>query len=391
MDDQLAAWLREDVVATLYAEGVLRSLRWVQAFRAVPREEFLTKFFVSTEDGGYAAAAPGADRERWLRLVYTDEAWITQVDADPDAWAIASDRGRVEGAPTSSSSAPRLMANMLEALDVRADSRVLELGTGTGYNAGLLCEGLSDEQVASVDIDPGLVEAARLALSRLGYRPLLHASDGDTGHVPGAPYDRLVVTYGVPHIPHHWLAYMKPGGAIVAALRNDQPAGAMIRLTVLGDETAQGRFLPFYGAFMPTRRRAASDIGAGLAAARRQGGATRETHLDELTLGAFEPWTFYASLVLGEITMLDVLPDEENLERVQHWMLAPDGSWAYQTVTPHGDRLVTQGGPRLLWTELETALDDWERLGRPDRTRLGLTVTPRQQLLWLDDPTNVIA
>ncbi len=389
MDDQLAARLREDLIATLYAEGVLRSPRWVQAFRAVPREEFLTRFFVSTEDGGYAAVGPGSDRERWLRLVYTDEAWITQVDANPDAWSTASDRGRVEGAPTSSSSAPQLMANMLEALDVRPDSRVLELGTGTGYNAALLCEGLSDEQVASVDIDHGLVEAARLALSWLGYRPLLQASDGDAGHVPGIPYDRMVVTYGVPRIPHHWLAYMRPGGAIVAALRNDLPSGAMIRLTVLDDETAQGRFLPFYGAFMPTRRRAAADVGAGLAAARRQAGSTRETRLDELTLGAFEPWMFYASLALGEITVLDVLPDEENPERVQHWMLAPDGSWAYQTVTPQG--LVTQGGPRLLWTELEAALDDWERLGRPGRTRLGLTVTPRRQLLWLDDPTNIIA
>ncbi|MGH3815480.1 MAG: methyltransferase domain-containing protein [Pseudonocardiaceae bacterium] len=68
----------------------------------------------------------------------------------------------------SSSSMPGLMTRMLEALDVCDGHRVLEIGTGTGYNAGLLAHRLGDANVFSVDIEPDLVDLARARLAFIG-------------------------------------------------------------------------------------------------------------------------------------------------------------------------------------------------------------------------------
>ena len=79
---------------------------------------------------------------------------------------------------TSSSSLPALVLTMLEALEVTDGDRVLEIGTGSGYNAVLLCERLGSDRVTSVDIDPELVELARERLAANGYTPALAAVDG---------------------------------------------------------------------------------------------------------------------------------------------------------------------------------------------------------------------
>ena len=397
--NDLASRLRAELVSTLRAQGTVRSDRWVEAFLTVPRHEFLTEFF--TSDDGITYAAVGADDgERWLRLAYTDEAWVTQIDNDSRAWARARAGEPVTGAPTSSSSTPGLMAEMLEALDVTDDSRVLELGTGTGYNAALLCAGLSDRQVASVDIDPDLVRRSAEALARVGYRPLLHAADGDALTPPAdrppydrSPYDRLIVTYGVPRVPPRWLSLVEPAGLIVAPLSRDQPIGAMVRLAVTDDRRAEGRFLPFYGAFMPSRRRAGGDLSSALAGYERGEGTARESTMSELSLGHTEPWQFFAAVMLGDLTSVDVLDDYgagQEPGRVRHLLVSADGSWACQQGGSEGPATVWEGGPRRLWAELEAAHDQWRRLGEPQRERFGLTVALDREELWIDHPEHVL-
>ena len=76
---------------------------------------------------------------------------------------------------------PSLMARMLEALDVRDGHRVLEIGTGTGYNAALLCHRLGACNVVSIDIDPTLIVATRKRLAGLGHHPTLVVGDGTAG------------------------------------------------------------------------------------------------------------------------------------------------------------------------------------------------------------------
>jgi protein-L-isoaspartate O-methyltransferase len=145
------------------------------------------------------------------------------------------------------------MSWMLQALDLADGQQVLEIGTGTGYNATLLCHRLSDANVTSIDIDPALVDQARLRLGELGYAPLLAAGDGVGGLPAGAPYDAILATAAVDHIPSAWIEQLRPGGIIVTDLRGGF-SGAMVRLRKIDDDTMEGRCDSCDAAFMPVRR-----------------------------------------------------------------------------------------------------------------------------------------
>src|SRR5207247_8101568 len=94
-----------------------------------------------------------------------------------------------------------MVALMSEALELVPGARVLEVGTGSGYQAAVLAE--MDARVVSLERIPRLAERAREVLERLGYgdRVTVEVADGTLGWLPGAPYDAIVVTAGAPQIP----------------------------------------------------------------------------------------------------------------------------------------------------------------------------------------------
>src|SRR6185295_6458940 len=106
-----------------------------------------------------AATDPGVVTDAGLAGAYRDEALVTALLPD----------GHGGRAAVSSSTQPSLMVGMLDALDLGDRLRVLEIGTGTGYNAALMCHVLGDAAVHSVDVDPALVDTARARLDSLGY------------------------------------------------------------------------------------------------------------------------------------------------------------------------------------------------------------------------------
>jgi len=97
-------------------------------------------------------------------------------------------------------SQPYMVAAMTEALLLAGGERVLEIGTGSGYQAAILAE-LAAE-VVSVERRPELADAARLTLASLGYRNVeVVVGDGTLGLADRAPFDRIVVTAGAPRVP----------------------------------------------------------------------------------------------------------------------------------------------------------------------------------------------
>jgi protein-L-isoaspartate(D-aspartate) O-methyltransferase len=95
--------------------------------------------------------------------------------------------------------------------------RVLEIGTGTGYNAALLAHRLGSAAVTSVEIDPDLAEQARRALTTSGYLLGVTTADGARGYPPHAPYDRIMSTAAVHQVPYPWIAQTRPGGKILTS------------------------------------------------------------------------------------------------------------------------------------------------------------------------------
>lgn len=374
--------LRGAYARALGDSGAVTQPRWQAAFAAVPREVFVPRFFRHETGGGMRAVGEG-DAE-WLPAVYSDQTLVTQLDGDDTLWQQAHGLGPIAGRPTSSSTQPMLMGWMLDALDLADGNHVLEVGTGTGYNAALLCHGLGSEQVSTVDVDADVVERARSGLLRVGYRPDVAVADAAHGHPSGGPYDRIVATCSWPRVPLPWIQQTRPGGRVLTHLYTDLDAGALLLLTVRGDGTADGRFLPQYGAFMTRRDLAPPDTLALLRAALRspeEGTRSRaEVPATELLTDDFP---LYAALRVPDVAMHWFQPD--GATAMQTWLLGRDGSWAHQE-RDGGELLAVQGGPRRLADEIDRAHSEWVALDRPARDRFGLTVGPDGHRLWLDNP-----
>ena len=349
--------LRSRLVKQLTSAGSLHSATWIDAFTAVPRHVFVPAFFRELSQLGNFSRIDGGNpraHSDWLRAVYSNDVLLTQIDG--------------AGTATSSSTSPGLMALMLEALDIDDRMSVLEIGTGTGYNAALLCRRLGSEFVTSIDIDQGLVEVARQRLASAGYSPRLAAADGMTGYPPNAPYQRIIATTAVPRIPSAWITQSTQDGRILANLHRELGGGALALLTTSGDH-ATGRFLPHYGGFMPVRTSHLPAAISLMRAARSTRHQQRETQITGQVLDN-PAFAFFAALVVPA-QRIEFEPDGQPGE---FWLLGADGSSARQTIDPRGTPVVYQHGPRLLWDILEAAHQDWTAAGSPPRQDFGLTV-----------------
>ncbi|TVL92007.1 methyltransferase, FxLD system [Streptomyces sp. SAJ15] len=126
-----------------------------------------------------------------------------------------------DGASISCASQPDIVALMLDQLQAQPGHTVLELGAGTGYNAGLLGHIVGETgHVTTIDVDQDLVDGARAHLSAAGIENVdVLLGDGALGHSQGAPYDRIIATVGAHGIPHAWMDQLTPGGRLVVAQR----------------------------------------------------------------------------------------------------------------------------------------------------------------------------
>jgi protein-L-isoaspartate(D-aspartate) O-methyltransferase len=139
--------------------------------------------------------------------IYCDEALVTKLDE--------------KGFPISSSSQPGVMARQLELLDLYPGLSVLEIGTGTGYNAALMGALVSPTgQIISIDIDPELITTAMKHVEATGVTNVLAtAGDGFQGYREYAPYNRLLATCAVRMLPRLWAEQLAPGGLLLVNLR----------------------------------------------------------------------------------------------------------------------------------------------------------------------------
>jgi protein-L-isoaspartate(D-aspartate) O-methyltransferase len=249
--------LRARMVRRIVAGGGLTDPAWRAAFAEVPRHLFVAdpKEVWGTDprqdtrtDSRQDTRTDTRSRLRRLAAAYADRPIATRV---------------VGGQLLSSSSQPSLMALMCQALGVADGHRVLEIGTGTGYNAALLAHRLGPGAVTTVDLDRELTDLARANLDAYGTPAARSVAvvtgDGALGRPERAPYDRVIATCELPRIPAAWLAQVRPGGLILAPF-----ATGLVALTVYGPERAEGHFLSTPAFFVPLRGMAAAGPHAGL-------------------------------------------------------------------------------------------------------------------------------
>ncbi|WP_344007698.1 methyltransferase domain-containing protein [Streptomyces thermocarboxydovorans] len=309
--EEIAVPAREALVREIAASGAFdEDPVWREVFAAVPRHLFVPSYYVGTAGGYERRSCDDPDpraREQWLRGAYQDT---------PLGLVLR------DGELLSSSSQPSLMALMLAALGVRDGDRVLEIGTGSGYNAALLAHRLGDHDlVTTVDLDREITEPARRNLAAAGYHPAVVTGDGARGAPDRAPFDRIIATCALPSVPPAWLAQTRPGGRILAPY-----ATGVVALTVHDAGRAEGRFLHTPAYFVPLR------------------GAARSRPEPPDPTG---------------------LPEEAARHELFRFLLA-----------------LTAGSG----LDPREAYEVWERAGRPQRERYGLTVDGDGTRAWLDDP-----
>ncbi|QSY49168.1 MULTISPECIES: methyltransferase domain-containing protein [Streptomyces] len=321
--------------------------------------------------------------EKWAWAVYADLPLVTQINEGADLGEDAYQR------PTSSSSMPTIMLEMLELLDVRDGHTVFEAGAGTGYNAAWLCHRLGSGHVTTMDIDPRIAQQAEDSLARAGFTPRVLCGDAEDGWPKGAPYDRVMATYTVPEIPYAWVE-QAPRGRIVAPC-----GGGMFHYSFAVLDVADGRaYGRFTGnpAFMHTRSRPGGGGRLKDFLHHADDGQPSRTTLSPLDVASDYDALFYVDVsVPGAWHFVGKARDGSDEATV--WLFSHDkSSWATAEYVPgdQADYEVEQYGPRRLWDEVEAAYRRWEGYGRPDRDRAGLTVDRTGQYLWLDSPDNII-
>ncbi len=114
-------------------------------------------------------------------------------------------------------SQPYVVARMTELLDLHDQARVLEIGTGSGYQAAVLS--LLAQAVYSIEIDPQLADSARERLQRLGYDNVqVRAGDGFYGWPEAAPFDAILITAAAAQVPDRLIAQLRSEGMLVMPL-----------------------------------------------------------------------------------------------------------------------------------------------------------------------------
>ena len=147
-------------------------------------------------------------------------------------------------------SQPYTVAYQTQLLDIKAGQKVLEIGTGSGYQTCVLLE--LGASVYTIERQEKLHERAKAFLSRMGYNCNFFLGDGSTGIAEHAPYDKIIVTAGAPFVPDILLKQLKIGGLLVIPV-GDEHSQKMVTVLRVSDndfekiELDTFRFVPLVG------------------------------------------------------------------------------------------------------------------------------------------------
>ena len=207
------ATLRERMVDRQIAARGLDDPALLAAFRAVPREDFIS--------GDYADHA-----YQDSPLPIESEQTISQ---------------------------PYIVALTIHAAGIKAGDKVLEVGAGSGYAAAVI--GQIAKDVIAIERHHELVELAQQRMRRLGYDNIrIVEGDGTLGWPEEAPFDAIVAAASGSHIPQCWIAQLKPGGRIVIPIGGPHEAQTLVKVTKQDDGSLKQedlggvRFVPLIGA-----------------------------------------------------------------------------------------------------------------------------------------------
>lgn len=342
----------DGLVQDLAASGAIRSPAIERAFRRVERHRFIEGFFDGASAGRrYVYVDPDHPSPEALERIYSGRAITTRIR---------------HGLPCSSTSMPALVASMLELLELRPGMKVLEIGSGTGYNAALIAEIVGEHGlVVTVDIEDDVVSQTARLLTNAGYQQVrVLAVDGFFG-VPGeSPYDRIVATVGCPDISPHWLEQLSPDGQMLIPLRH-RDANPLHQLRREGD-AARGRVVGHSGFMQMEGELRVDDYWSSVGW--RPPGAGEEVHIGD-DLDGFDA----SRSLLGLAYYMSIRDRRARFFTPSHGCgLAAEGGWV--EVSREGIRWM---GDETIAEDLYNLHEEWRSLGEPSLPDYEVWFEPR--------------
>ncbi|MEU8779477.1 methyltransferase domain-containing protein [Streptomyces sp. NPDC048606] len=369
VDASGAATARAAMVARLEKSGDLMPGPVREALLALPREVLMPQAYVRRSAQNEMSprwdlldfSRPG-DRDELLERLHSGDSVAIQHGGEPILGRVPGPRRG--GVMTAMSSTMGLTAGLLQLLDVRPGQRVLDIGSGAGVTAAVMCFVCGDGGVVTLDIDPHVTAAVRERLSALGYRPAAVTGDGTAGWVDAGPYDRVFVSFAVRRVPQALVEQLALGGRALMTLGTSSPSWpglavverrpdggveAELRAVEFGHRAGAGFDRLFLSAgFRATitpdqgrtqRSRLApppdTDRGMWLALDHLCPGLVRDFGAEDLTVGAPEC-----------------------------------GSWMRVKESGYRRWDVTTRGPLDIWAEIQEVAGRWRAAGEPDVYRL---------------------
>ena len=200
-----------------------------QALFNVPRHLFIEQYYDGDGPDGIVHVNSPNPTPKQLKAIYSNRGLMIRED------------------PHSAASQPSLIFGMLDALKLTHGQKVLEIGTGSGWNAGLIAFSVGDDSlVYSIDLQVDLVEKAREHLSAAGFTGVnLRTGDGGLGW-HGETFDRIIVTVGSPDIPPAWIESLADDGILVMPLKTRGAGDPILQLHKQGN-TLTGTFTQWAG------------------------------------------------------------------------------------------------------------------------------------------------
>jgi len=379
-----AAIAHEAYVENLVASGALLSESVERAFRRVQRHRFLEHWY---------RLEASRLRAVWKRVEFDRD------DPAPEGLAVVySDRSlvtRVSGyLPTASSSQPSLVAKMLEAMELAPGMRVLEIGTGTGYNAALLAEIVENpSDVYTIELQEDVAAEAVARLTTEGYGAI-HVVNADAvlGSADGAPYACIEATVGCPDFSPRWLEELVPSGMMLIPLQHGHlhPLIRIVRSPMkpgraVGRVVGQSAFMTMQGAM------ACANLWQSYLLGGLPDGPSWQEELpiplpvgesDQDPLGDLEHRAFYFFLTLAS---------RELWRTNEGYGLADPAGQATAIIAHDGLAICHRDGAEAraerLCARLCDLLRSWERLGRPSPDMYDIEFIPKEEQPTLGQET----
>jgi protein-L-isoaspartate(D-aspartate) O-methyltransferase len=362
-------------VDQLKGPGGIESGSVEEAFRQVPRHKLVDRFFVANKEyssqSGYTeiVADPENPTAEDLDLIYSHRALVTRLG--------------LSGMPSSSTSMPGLVANMLELLRLEPAQKVLEIGAGTGYNAALISEIVgSQTNVVTVDIQQDVVEQTLRLLKAAGYGDIkVLTRDGFLGVPEEAPFDRIVATVGLFDISPHWADQLSPDGEMLLPVYQGG-AAPLLRVrkehgSLVGRAVGGSGFMPIQGEMNPGDSQGE--------AGKSEPEPKIEKHPGwDLGKGMSQRWHFWFFVTASDsrASLLEV-PGQDDGDTWSKWTFGlREGS---SKVVVGEDELVLVGKAEHLLEKLEQLHELWESRGRPFASDFEVQFVPKDSYVPTPD------